>query len=68
MAWLGLLFTIRWNWAIHEARQDCRPNCEHWYHRTICNVLRLLPRPAAMTLLGGIFTYLAVHIWRGYNH
>lgn len=55
MAWLGLLVTLRWNW--HEHEHD-RP--------TICRIVRLLPRPVAMTLLAGIFTCLAVHIWRGY--
>lgn len=56
MAWLGLIASIAWNWH----------NYKHG-RRTICNVTRqVLPRPAAMTALGGVFTYLAVHIARGY--
>lgn len=67
MAWLGLLITVRWNYAVHERRQECGDRCGHWYHRTICNIFRLLPRPVAMTILGGIFSTIGVHIWNGYK-
>lgn len=68
MPWLGVLATLAWNYAIHQHRKKhCPDGCDHWYHRTICVVTRLvLPRWAIRPALGALGAFLDPHLRNGY--